>query len=257
MKLTRLVGVLLVLSCAAALVNAETADELVAKNIRAKGGLEKIKAIKTYRSQGKFEAEGFKADVGAESKRPDKLRQLFTFQRMTEIDAYDGKSGWKISPFQGKKDAEVMGEDDLRALMDDSDFDGPLVDAAAKGNKIEYQGKQPVDGDDAYVLRVTLKNGDIMTYYLDPDTCLEFRVDRTMFIRGAVREKTTEFGSYKPVNGVLYAFSIQFGPKAHPENRQKITLEKVEVNIPLEDSLFAMPAAKGLPAAPAKPGAER
>jgi hypothetical protein len=141
--------------------------------------------------------------------------------------------------------------------MEDADFDGPLVDAAAKGNEIEYQGKQPVDGDDAYVLRVTLKNGDIMTYYLDPDTCLEFRVDRSMFIRGNVRETTTEFGSFKPVNGVLYAFSIQTGPKAHPESRQKIILEKVEVNVPLDDSLFAMPAVKGPQAPPAKPGTEQ
>jgi outer membrane lipoprotein-sorting protein len=256
MRLIRLVCVLLALFCAGTLVDAQTADELAAKNIQARGGLEKIKAIKTYRSHGKIEADGFKADVGSESKRPDKLRQLFTFQRMTEIDAFDGKSGWKISPFQGKKDAEVMGEDDVRALMEEADFDGPLVDAAAKGNKIEYQGKQAVDGDDAYVLRVTLKNGDIVTYYLDPDTWLQFRVDRTMFIRGAVRETTTELGSFKPVNGVLYAFSIQSGPKAHPESRQKITLEKVEVNIPLEDSLFAMPVAKGAQA-PAKPGAGR
>jgi outer membrane lipoprotein-sorting protein len=255
MKQMRLVCVLLLLLCAAALAKAQTAEELVARNIQAKGGLEKMKAVKSYRSQGKFEVDGFKADVAMESKRPDKLRQLFTFQRMTEIDAYDGKTGWKISPFQGKKDAEMMGEDDVRGLMEDADFDGPLVDAAAKGNKIEFQGKQPVDGDDAYVVRVTLKNGDIMTYYLDPDTCLEFRVDRTTFIRGAVRENTTEYGSYKPVNGVLHAYSIQFGPKAHPENRQKITLEKVEANVPLEDSLFAMPAVKSPQSTPTGPGA--
>lgn len=257
MKLIRLGAVLLVLSFACVLVKAQTADELVAKNLQARGGIEKIKRIQTFRSNGKLEADGFKADVGTESKRPDKLRQLLTFQGMTETDAYDGKSGWKISPFQGKKDAELMGEDDLRTLMEEADFDGPLVDAAAKGNRIEYLGKRPIDGDDAYILRVTLKNGDLLTYYLDPDTYLEFRVDRATFIRGSVHERTSEFGSYKPVNGVLYPFSIQVGPKAHPESRQKVTIQKVEVNVPLEDSLFTMPAAKNRAPAVGHPGGSR
>ncbi len=255
MKLLRLIGVLLAMSVAVALVQAQTADELVAKNLQAKGGLDKIKAIQSYRSRGKMEADGFRADVAMESKRPDKLRQLFTFQGMTETDAYDGKIGWKISPFQGKKDAEMMGEDEVRGLSEQADFDGPLVDAAAKGNKVEYLGKQPVDGDDAYVLRVTLKNGDVMVYYLDPDTYLEFRTDLTQFIRGSVRESTTEFGSYKPVNGVLYPYSLQFGPKAHPENRQTVTMEKIEVNIPLEDSSFVMPVPKTPKPAASAPGA--
>lgn len=253
----RLILTLLTLLPAAVLLKAQTADDLVARNLQARGGLEKIKAIQTFRSAGKSESDGFKADVRTESKRPDRLRQLFTFQGMTETAAYDGRIGWKLSPFQGKKDAEQMGEDDVRTLMEDADFDGPLVDAAAKGNKIDFMGKQPVDGDDAFVLRVTRKNGDIDTYYLDPDTYLTFRVDRKTFIRGSVNENTTEYGSYKPVNGVLYPFSIQFGPTAHPESRQKVILERIEVNVPLEDSLFSMPAAKAPQSTPAHPGESR
>ena len=231
---------------------AQTAEELVAKNLQAKGGLEKIKAIKSVRMIGRFETGGFKATVGQESKRPEMLRQSFTVQGMSQIQAYDGSSGWQISPFGGRKDPELMGEDDVRGLAEAADFDGPLVDAQAKGNKIEYMGHDQVDGDDAYKLKVTLKNGDIFYYYLDPDTYIEIQVERQQFIRGSVRESVSLLGSYKPVNGVMYPFSIESGSKNNPDGRGKITITKIEANLPIDDSVFKMPAAPAAPAA-AKP----
>jgi len=238
---------------AAAFASAQTAEEMAAKNIEARGGLDKLKAIQTMRISGSLEVQGFKAAIVSEMKRPDKVRQSFTLQGMTEIDAYDGTSAWKISPFQGKKDPELMGEDELRGMQDQADIDGPLVDAAAKGNKMEALGKQSLDGNDVLVLRVTLKNGDQFTYYFDPDTFLETRVDQAIFLRGTARETTTEFGSFKEVQGVLIPFSIQAGPKARADQRQKVTVDKVEMNVPMDDSMFVMPAVKPAAAPAATP----
>jgi len=220
----------------------QTAEELVAKNLQAKGGIEKIKAIKSVRMAGQFESGGFKATVGQESKRPEMLRETFTVQGMTQIQAYDGSTGWQISPFGGRKDPELLGEDDLRGLSENADFDGPLMDAQAKGNKIEYLGHDQVDGDDAYKLKITLKNGDIFYYYLDPDTYIEIQIERQQFIRGSVRESITLLGSYKPVNGVMYPYYIESGPKNNPDQRGKITISKIEANVPIDDGAFKMPA---------------
>lgn len=222
---------------------AQTADELVAKNLQAKGGLEKIKAIKSVRMTGDFDASGFKATVGTLSKRPDMVKESFSVQGMTQVQAYDGSSGWQISPFGGRKDPELLGEDDVRGLAEDADFDGPLVDAQAKGNKIEYMGHDQVDGDDAYKLKVTLKNGDIFYYYLDPDTYIEIQVEKQQFIRGALRESVTVMGSYKPVNGVMYPFFVESGPKNNPDARGKITFTKIETNVAIDDGAFKMPSA--------------
>ena len=230
----------------------QTADELVAKNLQAKGGVEKIKAIHSTRMTGNFDSGGFKATVSQYSKRPDMVREMFSVQGMTQVQAYDGSSGWQISPFGGRKDPELLGEDDVRGLAEDADFDGPLVDAQTKGNKIEYLGHDQVDGDDAYKLKVTLKNGDIFYYYLDPDTYVEIQVEKQQFIRGSVRESVTVLGSYKPVNGVMYPFFIESGPKNNPDARGKITITKIEANVPIEDSEFKMPAGPVAPAA-AKP----
>src|SRR5437667_4895437 len=92
-------------------LGAQTADEIVAKYVKTIGGMEKIEAAKTLRRTGKFTGGGgFEAVVVEQRKRPNMVRQEFSLQGMTAITAYDGKNGWKISPFQGKKDPEPLGE---------------------------------------------------------------------------------------------------------------------------------------------------
>jgi hypothetical protein len=229
-------------AAASVCVCGQTADELIAKNIEAKGGIEKIKAIKSVRMTGKVDGGGgFTAVIGQESERPNLVRETTTLQGMTAVEAYDGAAGWEIQPFGGRKDPQLMGEDELRDLLLDADFDGPLVDYKEKGNTVEFLGHDVVDGDDALRLKVTLKNGDIVYYYLDPDTYLEIRREVQTIIRGSIRESVTEMGSYKPVAGVMYPFSISQGSKANPAEATT-TIQKIDVNVPIEKADFALPA---------------
>src|SRR5579863_5355532 len=234
--------VLLAVFCFNLHASSQTADELVNKNIEAKGGMDKIKAIKTWRMTGQLIVSGIVGIAGQENMRPNLVRETFSLQGMTQVQAYDGSTGWQIQPFGGRKDPELMGEDDLRDLLIDSDFDGPLVDYKEKGNTVEYLGHDVVDGDDALRLKVTLKDGDIIYYYLDPDTYLEIRKETQEFVRGSVREGASNLGSYKPIAGVMFPFSIASGPKNDPSSWQTLTIEKIEVNMPLEGSDFAVPA---------------
>jgi hypothetical protein len=233
---------LLAVLCLNLFASCQTAEELVNKNIEAKGGMDKIKAVKTWRMTGKQIGGGITATVGQENMRPNLVRETFSLQGMTAVQAFDGSTGWQIQPFGGRKDPALLGEDDMRDLLMDSDFDGPLVDYKAKGNTVEYLGHDVVDGDDALRLKVTLKNGDLVYYYLDPDTYLEIRKETQEFIRGSVRESASDLGSYKPIAGVMYPFSIASGPKNDPTSWQTVSVDKIEVNIPLDISEFAVPA---------------
>jgi len=233
--------VLLAVCCFGAFSYSQTADELIAKNIQARGGIEKMQAIKNYRITAKFEGGGgFTASVGQENQRPNLLRESFTLQGMTAVQAYDGATGWQIQPFGGKKDPELMGEDDVRDLLLDADFDGPLVDYKEKGNTVEYLGHDVVDGDDALRLKITLKNGDIIYDYLDPDTFIEIRKEIQQFIRGSVRDRVVGLGAYKPVAGVMYPFSMSQGPKNNPD-AQTVTVQKMEVNVVIDPADFMLP----------------
>ena len=232
-----------VVLCLGVYALSQTADELVNKNIEARGGLDKIKAVKTLRITGRAERSGRSpVAVVIEHERPNEVRQDITRAGMTMVQAYDGKQGWMIQPFTGRKDPQLMGEDDLRDLQLEADIDGPLVDYQAKGNTVEYMGHDTVDGDDVLRLKVTLKNGDVLYYDLDPDSYLEIRRESQEFIRGSVKEQVTEYGSYKAVDGVVYPFSLASWPKGDPTRPLTVSIDKVEVNVPLEESQFAVPA---------------
>ena len=249
--------VLIAVCCLSVFTQCQTAEELVDKNIQAKGGMEKIKAIHSLHMTGKLTgAGGFTATVTQDGMRPNLVRETFSLQGMTGVQAHDGTVGWQIQPFGGHKDPELMGEDDLRDLLRDADFDGPLVDYREKGNTVEYLGHDVVDGDDALRLKVTLKNGDILYYYLDPDTYLEIRKEIQEFIRGSIKENVVDLGSYKPVGGVMYPFSIASGPKNRPNAGQTTTIERIEVNVPLAKAEFELPASLKQGSSP-KPVAEK
>ncbi|MEO8035663.1 MAG: hypothetical protein ABI837_14605, partial [Acidobacteriota bacterium] len=220
-----------------------TAPDLVAKYVAAVGGAERIQAIASLRMTGKFTGSGgFEAQVRQENKRPNKVREEFIMQGLTGINAYDGKSGWKIEPWEGNKSVQPLGEEDLKSIVEDSDFDGPLVNYAQKGNKVEYAGTEPVEGTDAYKLRVTSPNGDIRYYFLDTDYYVPIRIEIQRTVRGAERVYEQTLGDYKKVNGWYLPFSVETNAKGSA-NRQKVTYSKIEANVTIPDSHFVAPVA--------------
>lgn len=243
-KLTGLVMALILTAISSA--SALTVDELIAKNIEARGGMEKIRAIQSLRETGTMQVGGggFSTKLGYVyiGKRPNLLRQEASWQGLTAVTAYDGNVGWQIRPFRGRMDPDKMSADEVKQIQVQADIDGPLVDYKAKGNAVEYLGTEDVDGTDAHKIKVTFKTGDVRYIYLDPDYFLEIRWIDQIRIRGALEEDETDVGNYEQVNGVFFPFSIENGPKGQAKN-QKITIDKAEVNVSVEDSIFHFPAA--------------
>ena len=234
------------LSFAQTAAPAPTAEEIVAKYIKTIGGMEKIEAVKTLTRSGKFTGGGgFEAKVLEQNERPNLVRQEFTFQGMTGVTAWNGKSGWKISPWQGKKDAEPLGEDELKGIIEDSAFDGQLVHYKEKGNTIAFVGSEPVEGTDAWKLKLTLKNGDVQYYYMDTDYFVPIKIEIKRIIRGAEQEAEITLGDYKEVAGWYLPHSIEQGRKGS-QNRAKTVYQKIEANLPMDEQLFRQPAAPGV-----------
>lgn len=229
-------------------LTAQTADEIIAKYIKTIGGMDNIQAMKTLRRTGKFTGGGgFEATVVQENKRPGMVRREFQFQGMTGISAYNGKVGWQIQPWSGKKDPEALGEEEMKQILEDADFDGPLINYQQKGNKVEYAGLEPVEGTDALKVKLTLANGDIRYYYMDTDYYVPIKIEIKRMVRGAEQEYETILGDYKQVAGVYFPFSVESGAKGD-QQKGKVTYEKIEPNVPLDDSRFDRPADSGKPA---------
>lgn len=244
----RLLSGWFVVALAASPVHALTVDEIVAKNAEARGGLDKIEAIKTLRVQGQIRVGGdfgsFDLGLIQVKKAPDSVRNEASVQGLTQVEVWNGKQGWRIDPFQGRKDAEHMTDDDARGLADDAGIAGPLINYKAQGNTIDYRGTEDVDGTQAHKLKVTLKNGDVQTVFLDPDHFIEIRVVSQRKVRGTEVEDTTDFGDYERVDGVFFPFSITTQTKGQG-GQQQVTIEKAEANVAVDDSLFAFPVKAG------------
>jgi hypothetical protein len=227
---------------------AETADELVAKNLAARGGAEALAAIHTYQSKGELRFPGdFKLaytetrSCPADGTEVCAVRIDAAIQGLTLIQAYDGKDGWRVNPFEGRKDAERMGPDDARALADEALIDGALLAARVKGSKVDYLGREDIDGTQAYKLRVSQSDGTVYTYYLDPDVFLEIKVIEQRTIRGAEKETETDLADYEKVAGVYFPFSITSGP-LNAKDKQTITIAAGEANVAVPPGTFEMPA---------------
>ena len=245
-----------------AVMSAQSVDDLIAKSIAAKGGMAKLKAIQTIRATGEFDVAGTQAQFVRISKRPNKVRIDITIQGMNMVRAFDGKNGWQIVPFTGKKDPEPMDADTLKQMEEDADIDGNLVDYKQKGHKVELIGKEKVEGSDAYHLKVTLKNGDVRDVFLDADSFLVIKTSGKTTMRGTVLVVVSVFGVYKEVDGRMVAISMDQRAGGCHLPPAKITLTKIEFNVPVEDAQFNMPPAAPAPApkettepTPAKPPA--
>jgi len=221
-----------------------TVDALVAKNIEAKGGIDALRAVQALQLKGKMLVNQGQIEFAftQTKKRPGQVRSELSLQGMTMVQAYDGKEGWKISPFSGRKDPEKMSTDDAKSLVEDAEIDGMLVDWRAKGNTVEYLGPEDVDGTLAHKLKVVRPNGDVSYVYLDPDYFLEIRILTQRIEQGAQVEVETDLGDYEKVAGVFFPFAIEAGPKGATD-KQKIILEKAEANPTVDDNQFKFPAA--------------
>jgi hypothetical protein len=230
------------LLCAAG-AGAFTVDELIAKNVEAKGGAAALAAVKSLRRSGKLVVGGgqYVLDIVETKQRPEAIRVEVSLQGLTQVQAYDGREGWQVDPFGGRKDPERMAADDLKGLIEDADIGGALVDYAARGSKVEYLGTEDIDGTAAHKLKVTRSNGDLQYVYLDPDYFLEIRVESQRTVRGVRQITFTDLGSYEKVAGVYWPLSLESGRRGSSDT-SKIEFEKAEVNPPLDAQLFSFPA---------------
>ena len=241
---------LVAVACLAGPAAAQTADDIIAKYVQAVGGLDKIHAVQTLRRTGKYiGGGGFEAAVTQENKRTNQVREEFLLQDLVGINAYDGKVGWKVEPWDGKKDAESLGEEELKSILEDADFDGPLVDYKKKGYKVELAGSDEIEGTDVFRLQVTYPNGTVQDYSIDKDTYVPIKIDTRRMVRGAERDYETTVGDYKQVAGWYLPFSIETNVKGSPDKTQ-VVFDKIEANVPLDDARFHRPPA---PASNGKP----
>jgi hypothetical protein len=212
---------------------------------KARGGAEALHAIQTLRITSHVFWGGTEIPVVTEFKRPGRYRQVTTVQGLRIVEALDGEAGWTINPFSGYGGflkPQPMNPEQLRDAKEAADFDGPFIDWTAKGNQAVDLGEEDVEGSPAAKLQAKLADGTVVTSWLDKDSGLEIkRVTRRM-VRGTAQETETLPGNYFKHAGVWLPHLLATGEVRSQEKNQEV-VDKVEVNVPIDDADFKMPEA--------------
>jgi outer membrane lipoprotein-sorting protein len=247
---TRLLSITVLLSLPLT-ASAQTADEIVKRALDARGGIEKIKAVRSERISGRVSfSQGTEGTFVVELKRPLKMHVEISIEGQKIIRVYDGKaSGWMINPFTENKEAQPLSPEDLRNISDESDFDGPLVDYKAKGTQIELVSKEKLDDKPVYRLKLTNKNGDVRFYFIDATTFLLLKWEGMQKTEDQELPWESFSSDFREVQGLKYAFRIDQGSPG-TGFKQTLSTEKIEIDPPIDDSRFAKPVAQVAPAAP-------
>lgn len=226
---------------AAAAVVAPPVDEIVARHVRARGGLEAWRAVRSMRLSGRMDVgKGLQVPFTLQLKRPRKMRLEFLFDGQMVVQAFDGKAGWKRRPYLGRDGYELFKAQELEAAAGQAELDGPLIDYRAKGHRVVLLGRETVEGREAFKLAVTLSTGTVRHIYLDAESALEVKVDGSRRLRGKDHGMQTFYRDYRAVEGLLVPHTLETRVDGAPGSN-KLLVDGVEINPDLAEGLFAPP----------------
>jgi len=262
-----------------------SAADIADKNVAARGGLQAWRSVHTMSLAGKLGAGGnqratlpvpapaapksskqkFNQSMFStrpvdevqlpfvmELERPRKMRMELQFNGQTAIQVYDGANGWKLRPYLNRRVVEPYTPDEMKMASMQADLDGPLVDYAAKGTKIELAGMEKVEDRDTYKLKLTMKNGEAIHVWIDAQTFLEAKIEgQPRMLDGTYHPVEVYFQDYRPVNGLQIPYVLEtkvlpvtktaLGIRDTPVPAEKIIIDKVVVNPKLDQSHFSKP----------------
>ena len=233
-------ALVLSLLCAAA-AHAQTVDELVAKNLEAKGGAQKWNEIKSVKMTGKITMQGNELPLLVYAKRPNFNRQEITLPDGKVVQAFDGTTAWVINPMMGSNTPQAVPAAAADMMKNSADFDGALLNYKDKGHTIEFVGKEKVSDKEVYHLKVTMKGGHVQHYFLDAASGIEVKTSAEVDLgTGTKQALDTEMSNYQRVNGIMIPHLV----KQFMNGNQvvQMTITNVEFNTINDDGIFKMPA---------------
>jgi len=217
-----------------------TVDDIIAKNLQAKGGAAKWQSVKSVKMTGKMTAQGTEMPLTVYAMRPNFNRQEITMPAGKAIQAFDGTTAWVVNPMLGIETPQAVPGPAAELAKNSADFDGALINYKAKGNDIELVGKEQLEGKDVYHLKVTTKGGPVQHYLLDADSGIELRMSAEVELgSGQKQTLTTAMSNYKQVDGIMIPHTVT--QTAGGRTRLQWTITTVEFNAVPDDSIFRLP----------------
>jgi outer membrane lipoprotein-sorting protein len=227
------------LSCAVLVagvqLTAQSIDDIVAKNLQAKGGADRVQAVQALKQTAHVTFQGMTGTITVYGKRPNMVRQEIVVAGQTVVNAFDGTTAWSVNPLSGSSEPMVVTGPQADDIKMQSEFDSPLVNYKAKGYELLMIGTETLNGREVYHLKLTGANKRVQNLYIDAKTNLESEIvgDSSM---GPIQN---ELSDYRDVSGVKMPFMMR--TLSNGAVLGQIAVDAIEVNPKIDDSIFRMP----------------
>ena len=215
--------------------SSQSVDDIVAKNIEAKGGLAKMKSVLTLKQTSQMTVQGMEGSLTVYNKRPNMVRQEMTLAGRVITNGFDGQVAWIINPMAGSSRPVVLAGPQLEQIREQSGFDGPLVDYRGQGSAATLEGTETLGDRKVLHLRLTSLAGQVTHFYLDAATYLDVKQTN----ESEQMKLEQEFGDFRDVDGIKAPFLIR--QIINGVVQSEIKVQKIELNLPLDDALFRLP----------------
>ena len=221
---------------------AQTADEIIQKNIDATGGKSNWETIKTMKVTGYLGMGGMDFAITQYTKAPDKSFLEIIVQGMTMKQGYDGTMGWMINPMMGSKKPEKVDDETAAEFKERGNIGGRLMTYKDEGSTAELSGKEDLEGTEVFKIKITEKSGKVYNYYFDTKNYLILKETRIVKRNGKEYNTETTMSNYKTVNNIQMPFTMEINTAESQMGSQTLTIDKVEMNIDIDENIFKMPA---------------
>jgi len=213
-------------------LNAQTAEEVIAKYITEIGGADKWSKVQSIKIEGQIEVQGIQIPFTMQGAQMKGMRLDAEFQGNKIIDITTPTKGWAQNPLAGKATLSPISEDELKQKLDDLDIQDSFIDYKAKGSVIESLGKDEEDGNEYFKIKMTTKNGNEKTYFFDTKTNLVYKVESIVKQQGQEMKSAQKLLDYQTTEyGIKMPFKVDQG-------QMMMVTKKITINPTIDAAIF-------------------
>jgi outer membrane lipoprotein-sorting protein len=217
----------------AAAINAQSLEEIVKKYSEA-NKYDKISSLNTVKISGKMSMMGMDLPLEMWMKNPNKIKTVTSFNGQEIISAFDGVKGYSVNPMTGSAEPVEMTADQIKQTQNSNVFQNYMGNYLKEG-KLSLVGTENVNEKAAFRIKANLEGGNSMDMFIDKASYLLVKTSTSVNSGGMAVTVDAYPTDYKETDGILLPMKTTSSAQGMEFS---IIFEKVEVNLPIEDSVF-------------------